>query len=168
MRFVIATNAKIVRQGLEHLRKAIPEIGRKRLYDMARAIKKILRKPGKKPTYPIQWDSEKQRRAFFARDGFSKPAGWKRPKGYVNQNIPTRRTNAYVKGFKVERLESGYSIVNPVTYAGYVGGRMSGKGQSKIHKDRWQIIREVVNREVAKLPKLIIESLRSVISRFAK
>lgn len=75
----IETKTSLVRKALEQLRLKIPKVGRKRLYDAARLIAKRMHKPGDEIEYPVHWDSKKQRRAFFATDGFG--AG-----------IPTQRT----------------------------------------------------------------------------
>ena len=71
----ITTNLPIVRQGLEDLAAEIPKVGRKRIYDTLVKIRKELRKPGKAINYPVKWDSERQRRAFFATDGFGQTNG---------------------------------------------------------------------------------------------
>ena len=74
------------------------------------------------PTYPIEWTSEKQRRAFFASDGFG-------------GGIPTERTDSIVNGWRVTAKGSGnrYSIVavNAVPGAPYVVGGMNFRSRAR-------------------------------------
>lgn len=71
--------------------------------------------------YPIEWTSERQRRAFFATGGFGK-------------GIPYRRTGRYAKGFKLRviRTDNGVSIrtQNTVEYGKFVGGLLRPRGVS--------------------------------------
>lgn len=75
---------------------------------------------------PIQWTTERQRRAFFATNGFGK-------------GIPTKRTNKVGRAWKViytPKIEGGtFALQNPVSYARYVyGGFQSGNiYQQKFH-----------------------------------
>lgn len=78
--------------------------------------------------YPIQWDSEKQRRAVIAklaREG----------------NLPYRRTQRYVRGWKVVRMGNRYEVLNPVEYAAWVGGMANG-WHSSVFAGRWHNIIE--------------------------
>lgn len=76
------------------------------------ALRKLTIVPGP-PVYPIRWKSQKQRRAYFASNGFGR-------------GIPSRRTNTLLKGWSVryERTDSGgqLMLVNPVPYMRYVQG----------------------------------------------
>lgn len=148
----IYSNAPIVRQGLEKLRGALPQIGRLRLYKAAKEIQRRMNKPGRKITYPVQWDSEKQRRAFFATDGFGR-------------GIPTVRTNRYIKSWKVKKAKAGYTLSNRSPAARYIGGRAKGSGQSKIHKGRWPLFRDATDFVVTHLPKLVTQNLRDFVKR---
>ena len=53
----------------------------RRVREAVEGAREELSIPAPEPTYPIQWDSERQRRAFFATDGFGR-------------GIPTERTGA--------------------------------------------------------------------------
>lgn len=78
--------------------------------------------------YPIQWDSEKQKRAVIAklaREG----------------NLPYRRTQRYVRGWKVVRMGNKYEVLNPVEYAAWVGGMANG-WHSSVFAGRWHNIIE--------------------------
>ena len=81
--------------------------------------------------YPIQWTSDKQRRAFFATDGFGR-------------GIPTRRTGAYRKGYQVFVVPSpdGFLVVlrNDNPAAAFVGGIW----QQPFHQDTgWAKVSDV-------------------------
>lgn len=154
----LQVTSKIVRKGLENLRKQIPLISRARIFETANAIRKEMSEASPKPTYPIKWDSDKQRIAYFATDAFTIKG--RRPKGYKNTHIPWKRTHRTRKAWKVIRTETGYDVFNPLAHSQYIYGRSSGKGQSNIHKDRAKLFREVYQRNVAKLPKTVVANLK--------
>jgi len=116
----------------------------------ANKIRKEMAVPGKPPTYPIQWDSVKQRRAFFATNGFGR-------------GIPTKRTDRYVREWQVIKLQNGADVGNPLAHAGHIGGTAKGKRQSRIHKGRWPVFRKVVDAAIAKLPKSVRDRLVVVV-----
>jgi hypothetical protein len=79
--------------------------------------------------YPIQWASAKQRRAFFATDGFGR-------------GIPTKRTGKVNSGWTIrwvskKALEGTLELFNAVTYARYVYGGFSRAtdNQQPFHKN---------------------------------
>jgi len=146
------SNARIVRQGLEQLRAALPMIGRKRLYDAAVDLRDRMAVPGSQPVYPISWDSSRQKRAFFASDGFG-------------GGIPTVRSDRYVEGWKVERADAGYRIKNTAPGAKYIGGSARGTYQSSIHVGRWRLFRDQADLVMRSLPKLVVENLREFVKR---
>ena len=137
-------NATRVRQGLEDLKKDIPAIGAQRIYNAMLKAQAALKKPGKRVRYPIWWESEKQRRAYFATNGFGK-------------GIPYKRTGAYNAGFVIRktpnssRASVGYSLSNRTGYAKHVGGSADGTGQSTIHLTRWALIRDALDKAVSGL-----------------
>jgi hypothetical protein len=151
-------NATRVRQGLENLKKEIPDIGAQRIYNAMLKAQTALKKPGKRVRYPIWWESEKQRRAFFATNGFGK-------------GIPYRRTGAYNAGFVIRktpnasRASVGYSLVNRVPYAKYVGGSADGTAQSTIHLDRWALIRNAMDKAVGGLRADVREHIAMIARR---
>jgi hypothetical protein len=75
-----------------------------------------------KPNYPLRWKSEKQRRAFFATNGFGK-------------GIPYRRTGELAEGWQTEFVATPaggeWSVFNNVGYADYV----QGLNQQPMHID---------------------------------
>ena len=147
--------AKLVQKRFERLRRKIPLISRQRMYDAAVEIRKIMKEPGQPPTYPIKWDSVRQRKAFFATDGFGR-------------GIPTKRTGEYTKAWKVIAVEKspadvGYDIGNPLSHAKYIGGTVrSVKRQSRIHRGRWNLFKLAIDRVVAKLPRKVRESIKQI------
>jgi len=91
---------------------------------------------------PIDWQTEKQRKAFFATDGFG-------------NGIPTVRNNAMVDAWSVEYKTSGqgWQIVvnNPVDYTRFVVGSLAKRVdrarrfQQRMHKATgWPLATETV------------------------
>jgi hypothetical protein len=114
-----------------------------------------MRGQGKKITYPVKWDSAKQRRAYFATKGFGR-------------GIPTQRTGAYIKSWEVVESENGIGVRNKSESAKYIGGNAYGLAQSKIHKNRWRLLRDVVEEEIARLPEEMRATLFVAARRVAK
>lgn len=77
-----------------------------------KALRELKAQPGP-PRYPIRWKTARQRRAFFATDGFGR-------------GIPTQRTGALSRGWQVDYTQSGLSgqveIYNDADHARYVQG----------------------------------------------
>jgi hypothetical protein len=147
--------ADIVRKGLEDLKAEVPKVSRRRIYNTMLKMRTRLRKPGKAIRYPVKWDSDKQRRAFFATNGFGR-------------GIPANRTGRYPAGWNVERAgDVGYKMINNVPYAKHVGGSAFGTDQSRIHGGRWPLLRDVFDQEAKKLPKEIEDDIK-VAARRAK
>ena len=90
-----------VRRNLETLRKrwqqAMRQIEGTRL--AAQSLSRLKTIPGA-PRHPIMWSSERQRRAYFASDGFGR-------------GIPTRRTGSVVAGWEAgfEQTDNGGVMV---------------------------------------------------------
>ncbi len=140
-------SAKMVRQGLQNLEKQIPEVGRLQIYRVFQRIKSRMSREALRPSGPINWDSERQRKAFFASDGFG-------------GGIPTRRTGTYARGWQIERQDNGYRLTNAAeSYARYVGGDAFGMSQSGIHRGRWPLFRDAVDEEIANLPEEVEKNL---------
>ena len=145
--------AEIVRKGLEDLAAEVPKVSRQRIYNFMRKVQARMRKPGKAIRYPVKWDSEKQRRAFFASNGFGR-------------GIPARRTGKYNQAWAIQRLgETGYRLTNPTKYSQYVGGTAYGTSQSRIHGGRWPVMRDVFDDQFEKLPQEIQDALVAVARR---
>lgn len=74
--------------------------------------------------YPIMWTTEKQRKAFFASDGFGR-------------GIPTRRTGKVSQGWKVTFKDKVIKLYNRVPYARYVYGGFDSRteNQQRFHRN---------------------------------
>ena len=113
------------------------------LYETASHVRDRMSEEGKPVRYPINWDSQKQRRAFFATNGFGK-------------GIPYRRTNRYRLGWKLQRVAFGTNLSNehPAGAVGGLPGTPSG-WQSRVHRGRWPYLLDVLFDELKKVPQSI-------------
>jgi hypothetical protein len=113
------------------------------LFETAYRVKERLSQEGKPVRYPIDWDSPKQMRAYYATNGFG--AG-----------IPYRRTHAMRLGIKIERVPLGTNLRIPHPGGAVLGlpGTPSG-WQSRIHRNRWPYLLEVLFDELGKIPQAI-------------
>lgn len=88
-----------------------------------RMLGELQAEPGS-PRYPIRWKSERQRRAFFATNGFGR-------------GIPTRRTGAMIRSWRVITTfdANGGEIIagNDSPYVDFVQGNRA----QPFHIDRW-------------------------------
>jgi hypothetical protein len=139
---------EIVRKGMEDLSRSIPLIGRQQIYFAVLHARTRLRKSAARPGHPIHWDSVRQRKAYFASDGFGR-------------GIPTRRTGRYEQGWTIVKQANGYSLENNTEGAQYIGGDFSGAWQSRIHQSRWPIANEVLADEIDTLPSDIENNISS-------
>lgn len=131
-----------VTQNLEQLGPAIEGVVNADIQQALENAKYSLGLPGKPISYPVQWDSEKQRRAYFATKGFG-------------SGIPYQRTGAYNKGWQIEqtgyRLAREFTLSNNVKYANWVSGGPQGDMQSRIHRGRWDVASETVKKHVSQM-----------------
>jgi len=111
-------------------------------------IKTEMDKPGKPITYPVQWDSEKQRRAFFSTNGFGR-------------GIPTKRTGAYLAARSITAVENGYLMRNTAPYAMFVSGGSYGNTQSRIHRGRWNKLNDAIDAGLAGMKADILSELKA-------
>ena len=80
---------------------------------------------------PYQWQSEKQRRAFFATDGFG-------------SGIPTKRTDTLKNAWTMTTQDSNWTMVKIVNESGYAGF-VQGNNQQRGHaSDKWRKFAQVV------------------------
>ena len=128
---------------------ALIEASKDVLVQVATNVKERMSEEGKPVRYPVQWDSERQRRAFFATGGFG-------------IGIPYRRTNRYRLGWSLERGRFGVRLHN-ASPAGAIGGLPSG-WQSRVHRGRWPHLLSVLFDELSKVPAEISNRL-SVVAR---
>ena len=110
-------------------------------------VRQRMREEGKPIRYPVQWDSERQRRAYFATGGFG-------------QGIPYQRKNRYRFGWREELQPFGATLRN-ASPAGAVGGLASG-WQSRIMRGRWPHLLVVLFDELSKVPADVSNRLKVV------
>ncbi len=114
-----------------------------------------MQQEGAPSTSPVAWDSEKQRRAYFATDGFG--AG-----------IPYQRTGTYNASWQTEqRTYAGGGEVRLYTSyepSIYITGDVLGAHQSRIHRGRWHKFIETVQKYSA----LIEKSLPDIVDRILR
>ena len=113
------------------------------LYETASRVRDRMAEEGKPVRYPINWDSEKQRRAYFATNGFGR-------------GIPYQRTQRYQLGWRLQRVPLGTTLSNkhPAGAVGGLPGTPSG-WQSRIHRGRWPYLLDVLFDELKKVPQSI-------------
>jgi hypothetical protein len=141
-------------EGVNKLRAGLPPATARGIRLFLERLKERLQKEGAAISYPVNWDSEKQRRAYFASENGRNGSG-----EFPAHDIPTTRTGGYVESWKVEQTRtelgtfaSGYVLSNTMAASKYIGGDMLGNYQSKIHKDRWPLVRDEFAAEIDALP----------------
>jgi len=118
----------------------------------AKRVQSRMNVEGQPVTYPVQWDSERQRRAFFATKGFGK-------------GIPYKRTFASSSAWQVKTFGDTVSLSAPHP-AGAVSGMPpanNGQGlfwQSRIHRGRWPFLQTELYAELARLPGELMEAVK--------
>lgn len=145
----IVTNIQSALKKLNYFVRRTPAAAMIVLEDTATRIQTRMNE--RKPVqYPIQWDSEKQRRAFFATNGFG-------------HGIPYNRTGNTKWSIQKSFGEVNLFAPHP---AGPVFGRMPDGNwwQSRIHRGTWPVLKTVLTDELAKLPKAIMDKLKIVIN----
>jgi hypothetical protein len=75
------------------------------------------------------------------------------------------RTGTLGGGWMITPLTNGYTIRNDVPYTKHVVGNAYGLEQAWMHVERWQLLRDVNDEEVAKLPKAIEDNITQVARR---
>ena len=97
---------------------------------------------------PYQWQSEKQRRAYFASNGFG-------------GGIPYRRTNQLKNGWQTVGYGVKVSITNTTPYTGFVMGDEQQKGH---RADKWRLVPEIIKTNTAGM----IQAVRQFVDRWIK
>lgn len=105
--------------------------------------------------YPIQWTSEKQRRAFFATDGFGRGIG-------------APRTHALSRGWTVDinfnKLNAEISTYNKQDYERFV----TGADQQGFHANTgWQQSQPIMDDEHERFIDVIRDTVFTVVDDFA-
>ncbi len=147
MKIDIQTNIKEIRRAILGFIAKLPGGGLSVLESTARELKSRMSKPGAPIRYPVQWDSPKQKRAFFATNGFGK-------------GIPYQRTNKYIQSGEVQRFADKVTFSNPHP-AGAIGG-IPGGWQSRIHRGRWPYITKELFEVLKELPANLSNAIRVI------
>lgn len=125
MRISVDVRGELVRQGAQNLNAEIPQVGRRQIRTVLERIKR--RMEGYPPERPGQ--RYKRTGRFFYSWGIDRVGNT----GYVLKN--TARSPKTRK-----------------EYGQYVVGNAYGLKQAWMHKGRWELLRDVVDQEVAELP----------------
>lgn len=147
---------ELVRQGLQDLNAEIPKIGRRGIRTVMERIKRRMQ------VYPPE-------RPGQSRTG-SHPV-----LGTTYIAVRYRRTGRLGRSWVIERNgNTGYILKNDARsprygrrYTKYVVGDAYGQSQAWMHKGRWQVTRDVVEEEVAKLPAPIEQEITMVARRIS-
>jgi hypothetical protein len=127
---VTVVNGELVRQGLQNLQAAIPQIGRKVIYDKMNVIAVSMRK------YPPQRARSRYIRTYRLRDSVTV---LRLNNGYAIEIDPVQRGRHYGK---------------------YVIGNARGDEQAWMHVGRWHLFANVVEHHLRRLPDDIERFLR--------
>lgn len=150
-RLSISVYGELVRQGLQDLDAEIPQIGALQIYRRLLHARTRLRQPGRKPAHPLQWVNPKQRKAFFASDGFG-------------GGIPHVRRGSE-KAWQLTKIENGWMLINSTSGAKWIWGDAYGQDQSKLLVDSWPLSRNIVEDEIGNLPEAIADQIMIVSRR---
>lgn len=129
-------NGKVVRQGLESLAKAYPDVGRQRLYNAARAI--------------------------FARYNYSKTQPPPRGRYIRTFTLEASRLITKTEMGYIFTMDAVSPKGKP--YSVYVVGSMEFP-QAWMHAGRWPPLQKVVNEEVGKMPSGVLRDLAVVLEQ---
>lgn len=112
-------------------------------------VQKRMNVEGTEISHPVQWDSEKQKNAFFATNGFDK-------------GIPYQRTFGSSQAFQVQTFGGGVSLSAKHPAGAIFGMPTANWWQSRIHRGRWPWLKTELFAELDKLPSEIIRRLKIV------
>lgn len=128
----------------QNFQKGIQAVGVSVAEGIQKKAEEVFAPPIGAVVYPIEWKTEKQRKAFFATDGFGR-------------GIPTRRTGKVSSGWKVEFRDNVIKLYNRVPYARFVYGGFDirTENQQPFHRNTGWITglqgRRLIMEEVLKL-----------------
>jgi len=129
---------ELVRQGAQNLNAEIPQVGRRQIRTVMERVKRRME------AYP----PERQGQRY-------------------------KRTGRFFRSWGIDRIgNTGYLIKNtardPRTrkeYGRYVVGTAYGTGQAWMHKGRWELLRDVVEEELQRLPPAVEREIALVARR---
>ncbi len=150
-----ARNAKLVQKRFQDLTAETPKIGRQQIRTVMERIKRRMQPYPPEPegqsvaeSHPVLGTIYRHARGRYQRTGLL-GASWAiedtaDSNGYKITNNAARRGRAYAQ---------------------YVVGNAYGLRQAKIHKFRWQLLRDVVDAETQKLPAEVLKNITMVARR---
>ena len=154
---ITSTTQEAIKQ-LQSIPGKLNRAAGKTLKSASEEVTRIMKRPGLPPSYPINWDSIKQKVAVIIK---LKKRG----------ELPYKRKNAYVNAWENRPIEGGYQSENIGHQALFLAGSVSGEypgavrvqssGQSHIFAGRWRLIKPVVASVLARMPKVLLENLRA-------
>jgi hypothetical protein len=154
MQITIESNVGLVRQGLQDLSAEIPKIGRRKIYDaMNRITREMEGYPGERANQT------------YVRTG-NLGASWKVERtedGYIVSN--DARSASTVQRRTANGIRSYRNKSAGRRYTRYVVGDAYGLGQAWMHKGRWPLFRDVVDKELDKMPDEVAEQIELVARR---
>ena len=136
-------NGKLVEKRFQDLTAEIPKVGRQQIRVVMERIKRRMQE------YPPEPEGQSVAESHPILGTVYRPGRGR----YV-------RTGLLGHSWSIEENEkqSGYTIKNNASrkghyYAKYVVGNARGDGQAWMHVDRWQLLRDVTEEEVQRLPE---------------
>ncbi len=135
-----------------HIERAVLRTGK----DISDTIVRLMKRPGMPVRYPIHWDSPKQRRAYFATEGFGKGIPYQRTDGYVN----AWQSKAIAGGTQAENIGHQALMLAGSPSGNIVGSKVTASGQSHIHAGHWQLVKPVLEYVISKLPEKLLKALK--------
>jgi hypothetical protein len=153
MKFSIKFDGELVRKGLEDLSSEIPKISRQRIRVVMERIKRRMQE------YPAERSGQSTAISVAV-------VG----RAYVPTPGRYQRTGNLGSRWAIEEIPQGYKIENTAQrkgreYGRYVVGDAYGTGQAWMHVGRWQVMRDVVEEELEKLPADVEKHINLVARR---
>jgi hypothetical protein len=151
----IQSNINLVTKQITYFIKRTPSAGVELLAVVARRMQTRLNETPAAVTYPLEWDSEKQKTDFFASNGFG-------------NGIPYQRTG-----------NTKFSVNGPFgnrevdLYAPHPAGALFGAPwlnfwRSKLHRQRWPDLLQILVDELQHIPESISDTLKIVLDESKK
>lgn len=120
----------------------------------SRILRRVKVVPGK-PRYPLRWASERQRRAFFATDGFG-------------GGIPYQRTNRLINSYDVILTDTASGAILSLTNSDPKAQFVVGDRAQPFHLDTgWIQIANVISDARVEAEEILIQTWYTVVGEFA-
>ena len=153
MKFITinATGLLEARIAVRKVGQSVPAAAAKRIRSaLGIARHKLRSEAGLRIGYPVKWDNERQRRAFFASKGFSR-------------GIPTGRSGGYQRGWDVVVSGENFSLLNRYPGAILICWYAKVNRQSSIHMNRWIMFKTVIDTAVADIERNTLTDIKTAL-----